>query len=283
MEELPKGRSGSAAAEVAQDAARLAGRILVERFGQVKQVTFKGRGNVVTDVDKEVEVEVIALLQREYPGMSILGEESAARAQGTGGPPGAGKGYTWIVDPLDGTRNYASGIPHYSVVVALARDGEPVVGVNHDPVRDELFFAERGKGAFLNGQRIRVSQRTALDDCIFGSDLSYQNEGAANGLKLLVGLWPGMQTVRIMGSAALGLSWAACGRVDLFFHHQLEPWDQVAGILLAQEAGGVATDRTGQPAALRSDGIIATSPALLREFLCKTDGMAWRNPTHRKA
>lgn len=283
MEELPKGRSGSTAAEVAQDAARLAGRILVERFGQVKQVTSKGRGNVVTDVDKEVEGEVIALLQREYPGMSILGEESAAPAQGTGGLPGAGKGYTWIVDPLDGTRNYASGIPHYSVVVALARDGEPVVGVNHDPVRDELFFAERGKGAFLNGQRIRVSQRTALDDCIFGSDLSYQNEGAANGLKLLVGLWPGMQTVRIMGSAALGLSWAACGRVDLFFHHQLEPWDQVAGILLAQEAGGVATDRTGQPAALRSDGIIATSPALLREFLRKTDGMTWRKPTHREA
>lgn len=283
MEELPKGRSGSTAAEVAQDAARLAGRILVERFGQVKQVTSKGRGNVVTDVDKEVEGEVIALLQREYPGMSILGEESAAPAQGTGGLPGAGKGYTWIVDPLDGTRNYASGIPHYSVVVALARDGEPVVGVNHDPVRDELFFAERGKGAFLNGQRIRVSQRTALDDCIFGSDLSYQNEGAANGLKLLVGLWPGMQTVRIMGSAALGLSWAACGRVDLFFHHQLEPWDQVAGILLAQEAGGVATDRTGRPAALRSDGIIATSPALLREFLRKTDGMTWRKPTHREA
>jgi myo-inositol-1(or 4)-monophosphatase len=169
------------------------------------------------------------------------------------------------------------------VVVALALDGEPVVGVNHDPVRDELFFAERGKGAFLNGQRIQVSKHRALEECIFGSDLSYQNEGAANGLKLLTALWPGMQTVRIMGSAALGLSWAACGRVDLFFHHQLEPWDQVAGILLAQEAGGVATDRTGQPVGLRSDGIVATSPALLREFLRKTEGMAWRKPTHRRA
>jgi fructose-1,6-bisphosphatase/inositol monophosphatase family enzyme len=265
------------AAEVARSAARLAGRILVERFGKVKQVTYKGRGNVVTEVDKDVEAEVIALLSREYPDMPILGEESG------GPPPQAGGGFTWIVDPLDGTRNYASGIPHYSVVVALALDGEPVVGVNHDPVRDELFFAERGKGAFLNGQRIQVSKHRALEECIFGSDLSYQNEGAANGLKLLTALWPGMQTVRIMGSAALGLSWAACGRVDLFFHHQLEPWDQVAGILLAQEAGGVATDRTGQPVGLRSDGIVATSPALLREFLRKTEGMAWRKPTHRRA
>ena len=196
MTDLPRATSGRPAVDVARDAATLAGDILLRRFDQVKHVAFKGRGNVVTDVDTEVEAAVAAFLRREYPDMGFLGEETAGSREDDG--------YVWIVDPLDGTRNYASGIPFYSVVVALAVDGEPVVGVNYDPTRGEMFVAEKGRGAFLNGARLEVSKRTALEDSIIGMDLSYSEYGGANGLDVLREIWPDMQTARIMGSAALG-------------------------------------------------------------------------------
>ena len=272
---IPKSTSGKSALDVAREAARLAGKTLVERFSGVIDVSFKGRGNIVTDVDTQVEGQVLELLGREYPDMAQVGEESAGGSVDTG--------YVWIVDPLDGTRNYASGIPFFSVVVGLALDGEVLVGVNYDPLRDDMFEAERGKGAFLNGRRLRVSEKAALEDCIIGMDLSYNNEGAVNGMEVITSIWPGMQTARIMGSSALGISYAAAGLTDLYFHHQLEPWDQVAGLLLVREAGGVITDRTGRPAELYSDGLLASNATLHAEFMRKTDGMAWRRPTHMLA
>ena len=273
MRDIPKSKSGRTAAEVARQAALKAGEMLVERFHEVKRVSFKGRGNIVTDVDTAVEKEVLAILRREFPDMETLGEESA------GASPD--EGYVWIVDPLDGTRNYASGIPFYSVVVGLALDGETLVGVNYDPAREEMFEAEKDRGAFLNGDPIEVSDRSAIADCIIGMDLSYNNEGAINGLDVVRSIWPGMQTARIMGSSALGISYAAAGRIDLYFHHRLEPWDQVAGMLLVEEAGGVITDRNGKRAGLYSDGLVASNPTLHAEFMRKTEGARWRNPTDR--
>ena len=111
-------------------------------------------------------------------------------------------------------------------------------------------------------------------------DMSYNNEGAANGLDVVRDIWPDMQTARIIGSAAMGISYAAAGLTDLYFHHQLEPWDQVAGLLLVEEAGGVITDRTGKRAGLYSDGLVASNAGLHTEFMRRTDGMAWRRPTH---
>ena len=271
MTGIPRSASGKSAAQVAREAALRAGEILVQRFRTSINVSYKGRGNIVTDVDTEVEEEVLDILRREYPDMGLLGEESAGKRADTG--------YVWIVDPLDGTRNYASGIPFFSTVIGLALDGEVLVGVNYDPVRGDLFEAERGGGAFLNGERAAVSERTELADSIIGTDLSYNNRGAANGLEVVREIWPGMQTARIMGSAALGLSYAATGLTDLYFHHQLEPWDQVAGLLLAEEAGGVVTDRTGRRAGLYSDGIVVSSRALHTEFMRRTEGMAWREST----
>ena len=275
MDGIPESTSGRTAREVAREVALRAGEILVDRFRGVRRVSFKGRGNIVTDVDTEVEGEVLAVLRREFPNMGMLGEESAG--------PKADVGYVWIVDPLDGTRNYASGIPFFSTVVGLARDGEPLVGVNYDPVSNEMFEAEKGEGAFLNGEPIRVSERTALADCIVGMDLSYQDQGAANGLDIVRSIWPGMQTARIMGSSALGISYAAAGLTDLYFHHRLEPWDQVAGMLLVEEAGGVITDRTGRRAGLYSDGLVASNAGLLAEFMRRTADMAWRKPDQRTA
>ena len=273
MTAIPPSASGKPAVEVAREAASLAGAILLRRFDDVKRVAFKGRGNVVTDVDTEVEAALSDFLRREYPDMGFLGEETAGSPEDDG--------FVWIVDPLDGTRNYASGIPFYSIVVALAADGEPVVGVNYDPAREEMFVAEKGRGAWLNGARLEVSSRTALEDSIIGLDLSYSEYGGANGLDVLRAIWPDMQTARIMGSAALGLSYAAAGRTDLYFHHGLEPWDQAAGLLLVREAGGIVTDRTGAPATLRSDGLVASNKTLHAEFMSRTEGMAWRESSRK--
>jgi myo-inositol-1(or 4)-monophosphatase len=259
--------------QVAREVAVKAGETLLKRFHGAKKISFKGRGNIVTDVDTEVESEILGVLRDEYPDMGLLGEESHGDR--------ADAGYVWIVDPLDGTRNYASGIPFFSVVAGLALDGEVLVGVNYDPWRHEMFSAERGKGAFLNDEPIHVSQKSTIEESIVGMDLSYNNEGAVNGLAVIVSIWPGMQTARIMGSAALGISYAAAGRTDLYFNHQLEPWDQVAGILLVEEAGGIITDRTGKRAGLYSDGLIASNATLHAEFMRKTEGMAWRRPTHK--
>ena len=273
MQAIPTSATGQTAVEVAREAALVAGQMLVDRFHEVKQITEKGRGNIVTDVDTAVEAEVISLISKEYPDMGVLGEESA-------GVP-ADSGYVWVIDPLDGTRNYASGVPFFSVVVGLALDGEVLVGVNYDPMRKEMFHAEKGHGAFLNDEPIRVSEKTSIDECLLGLDLSYNNQGAANGLGVILSIWPGMQTARIMGSAALGISYAAAGRTDLYFHHQLEPWDQIAGLLLVREAGGVVTDRTGGRAGLYSDGVVASSSVLHADFMRRTDGLPWRAPTHK--
>ena len=275
MEDIPIGSSGRSAAEVARAAALKAGEILMDRLDTVKEVSFKGRGNIVTDVDMEVEREVFTLLAAEYPDAALLGEESAKVR--------ADEGLAWIVDPLDGTRNYASGIPIFSTVVGLALDGEVLVGVNYDPARNDMFEAEKGGGAYHNGEPIHVSETSALEDSILGMDLSYNNEGAVNGLDVIREIWPDMQTARIIGSAAMGISYAAAGLTDLYFHHQLEPWDQVAGLLLVEEAGGVVTDRTGKRAGLYSDGLVASNAALHGEFMRRTDGMAWRRPTHALA
>ena len=269
----PIGINGRLAIDIAQDAARTAGTILKAEFGGIRNISYKGRGNIVTEMDTKVESAIFEILGKEFPKMHLIGEESAS-----GNIPA--KGYSWIVDPLDGTRNYASGIPFFSVVIGLVHDGEVLLGVNYDPMLDEMFSATRGEGAFLNGQTLSVGGGKTLDQCILGMDMSYNNEGAANGLEVIKSIWPGMQTLRVNGSSALGISYVAAGRTDLYFNHQLAPWDQVAGLILIEEAGGVSTDRSGHRATINSDGIIATNQSLLNQFMEATDGMNWRKTTH---
>jgi myo-inositol-1(or 4)-monophosphatase len=253
---------------VAIDAARRAGHIIQDRFLTPKTVSFKGPANPVTDVDLAAEQAVLGVLRTEYPHFSILSEESP--------PLDTGSPFTWVVDPLDGTRNYAAGIPHFCVVVALAYRDEMVLGVTYDPVREELFTAQWGKGAFLNGRPIAVSSKLELAQALLGFDLGYVDEAAGLALDMVRALWPGVQSMRLMGSSALGLAYAAAGRVDLYFHHSLAPWDVASGLLLVQEAGGLVVDRQGQPAALRTPSVIASSPRLIEGFLQATEGLAWR-------
>ena len=268
----PVSASGRSAIDVALEASGIAGSILTSRFGSPGTVTSKGRGNVVTTVDVATEEAVADILHREYPAVPILGEESGHQTD-------VNQGWAWIVDPIDGTRNFASSVPHFSSVIALAHDGDVVAAVTHDPIRGETFHALRGQGAFLNGRRISVAGHKHLADGILGLDLSYSDGGAADQLRLVLDLWPGMQTVRILGSAALGLAYVAAGRFHVFFHHKLEPWDQAAGLLLVAEAGGVVTDRHGRPASLTSDGTIAASPTIHAEFINLIASSAWTTHT----
>ena len=269
MADIPRSRSGKEVGEVALPLLRKAGALLLDRFHDEKDVREKGRANIVTDVDFAAEALILECLRAEYPDFRILAEESGE--SGSADSP-----YVWIVDPVDGTRNYAIGVPYFATTIALARDGEVIYGATYDPSRDEMFEARRGGGATCNGRPLRVSNRTSLSMATLATDMGYNDAMAGFALQLLDRLWPGMQAVRIMGSAALGLAYAASGRADIYFHHCLAPWDIAAGVLIAQEAGAVVTDRNGAPISLESPSIIVANEALKDEFLRITEGLPWR-------
>jgi len=260
--DIPVSVSGRAAIEVAVQAVREAGEVIMERFPGSKSISYKeGRSNVVTDVDLLAEERIITVLRREYPDHGIMTEESDDI---DGSSP-----YTWIIDPIDGTRNYAYGIPHFCVALALARDEEVVLGIIYDPVRGELFRAEQGSGAYLNDAPIAVSSRESLSVSLAAFDLGYDSDIGQKMLKVAGALWPEVAAVRVMGSAALGLAYVACGRLDLYFHFSLYPWDLAAGIVLIGEAGGAVTEMEGGTVGIRSRTVVAANRDIHRDFIGK--------------
>ena len=254
--------------DVALRVAEEAGQTLMDRLHTEKEVSYKGRANLVSDVDKLVERRVIEELRGEFPDAGILAEESEAVPTTSG--------YTWIIDPLDGTRNYVLGIPFFCVIIALAKDDDVLLGLTYDPVRREMFQAVKGGGAFLNGSPINVSRKTELEDALLSYDLGYVDEKASKAIELVLHLWPNIQGTRMMGSAGLGLAYAACGRTDMYFHHNLAAWDLATSLVLVPEAGGVITDKYATLASLRSESVIASGSVLHGRFLEATDGLAWR-------
>ena len=174
--------------------AQEAGNTLLDRLHSEKEVSFKGRADLVSDVDLQSERQIIATLESEFPGAGFLAEESKA-VEGS-------SGYTWVIDPLDGTRNYVMGIPFFSLVIALAKGNETLVGLTCDPVRQEMFHAVKGQGAFLNGDPISVSSKTNLEQALLGYDLGYVDEKASTAIEMILNLWPNVQGTRILGSAA---------------------------------------------------------------------------------
>ena len=273
----PAGTSGRTALEVAEEASRAAGRIIMDRFvaatgaepAQTVQVGYKEPDHIVTDVDHEAERTIIEILAREFPGYGVLAEESGRTA-------GRGE-FTWVVDPLDGTRNFAAGIPHFAVSIALARGDDVLLGLIYDPARDELFHAEAGRGAYLNGVRVAVSDVESLERSIVGFDIGPIDEKAGRLLNLLRELWREILAIRILGSATLGYAYAAAGRVQLYAHHHQAPWDVAAGLLLVREAGGVVTDLQGAQARMESTAAAAGNETLHAQFMAATEGSAWRD------
>ena len=268
---LPLAADGRNAMEVALEATRTAGEIIRNGWDSDKQITFKGRADIVTDIDVAAEKAVLEILTGAFPDFGILAEESQ--------PVAGASSYRWVVDPLDGTRNYAHSIPHFCTIVALAEGDDIIAGVVYDPMREETFTASLGNGAFLNGVPIKVSETTELSRSLLSFDLGYVDEKAALAIDMLRSLWPGMYSVRLMGSAGLGVAYAASGRVDLFFHHSLSPWDIAAGLILAKEAGGRVVDRQGNDAGLFTPSVICSSATLIEGFLNATDGLPWRTAT----
>ncbi|MFO8102483.1 MAG: inositol monophosphatase family protein [Dehalococcoidia bacterium] len=234
---------------IATQAARESGRILKDYYYQTKRIESKGNRNLLTEVDLLSEKNILKILHDEFPDHSILCEESGENEK-------AGE-YQWIVDPLDGTTNYAFGIGHFCVSVALARDDEVLLGVIYDPLRDELFRAQKGEGAYLNDSPIAPAGERDLRTKLVGFDLGYSDSASREMLSRANQAWHPEVTFRLMGSAALGITYVACGRLDIYFHRSIYPWDIAAAVMLIREAGGEIIDGEGNPATLWSKRVIA--------------------------
>ncbi len=268
---LPLSSSGKPPLEVAFDMAYAAGRVLLDHFKRGHhEISVKGRGNIVTEADLAAESVILERLREEFPEHAILSEESGAEARLEETP------WLWVVDPLDGSRNFASGIGHFAVNIALCYGIEPVVAVTFDPVRNERFWATKDRGAFVNDRKLSGSRAASVAESVLGLDLGYSDERGKAMLGLGYDIFPNVQTVRVLGSAALGLAYAAAGRFDLYVHSLLFPWDIAPGILLVREAGGVITDRDGGAVSIHSEGVVAGAAGAHADFWRLAAGRPWR-------
>jgi myo-inositol-1(or 4)-monophosphatase len=238
---------------VALEGAREAGRMLRDELGRARRIRFKGSPtNLVTEMDARAEAMIVDRLRRHFPDDGVLAEERGAS-------PGT-SGRRWIIDPLDGTTNYAHGVPVFAVSIALEVGGRVTVGVIYDPNHEELFSAERGAGAFLNGARLSVSPTATLDESLLATGFPYNiREDPRNNLAEYGAFSLRSQGVRRMGSAVLYLAYVAAGRVDGYWELRLGAWDVAAGGLLVDEAGGRVTNLTGGPLDLETPEIVASN------------------------
>ena len=231
----------SALLKVMSDAARKAARGLNRDFGELAelQVSKKGAADFVSAADLKAEQAIFESLQKSRPGYGFLGEER-------GMIEGTDKTHTWIVDPLDGTTNFLHAIPHFAINIALQREGVVVAAVTFNPITNELFWAEKGKGCFVNDKRLRVAGRKHLDESVLGTGIPFLGHGQhARFLKELHQISQRVAGVRRFGAASLDLAYVAAGRLDGFWERDLKPWDIAAGLLMIQEAGGKVTDMDG--------------------------------------
>lgn len=226
--------------ETAVGACKAAGAFLREGLGRDKNVQHKGEINLVTKMDRESEDTIIRIISEAFPDDDILAEEGSTERRGTA--------RLWVVDPLDGTTNYAHNYPVFAVSIALLVEGEAVVGAVYDPMRDELFTAKKGRGARLGREPIRVSSSSCVDKSLLATGFPYNlRREPGNLLEHFERFLLRAQAVRRDGSAALNLCYVAAGRFDGFWETGLYPWDLVAGALIIQEAGGQVTDYYGRP------------------------------------
>lgn len=244
--------------KIAIKAAREAGHLLMKNYGKVS-VRYKEDRSIVTKSDIESEKIIKEILQRKFPDYSFLGEESGKEKRISR--------YTWIVDPLDGTTNYIIRNPFFDVSIALAHKEEPILGVVYYPFQDELFYAERGKGAYLNNKRISVSKQGDIEDSIICFCNAPDNESAERMSRIFSEIKLVNNKLRQIGAGALELSYVACGRVEAFFMVKLNPWDVAAGALLVKEAGGVLTDFYGRSFSINSKDILASNGKIHKDLL----------------
>jgi len=245
-------------------AAHRAGRGLKRDLGEVEhlQVSLKGPRNFVTAADRKAEAIVREELAKARPDYGFLGEEGGAHT-------GADQTHRFIVDPLDGTTNFLHGIPHFAVSIGLERAGVIVAGVVYNPANDELFVAERGKGAFLNDKRLRVAARARMAEAIVACGMPHYGRGGDLALARaeIAGAQREFAGLRRYGAAALDLAWVAAGRLDAYWERDLSPWDMAAGSLLVREAGGFVSDCDGGEDMFKKGQIVAGNDTMHRELL----------------
>ncbi len=238
--------------EIALHAAREGGRILMQKFGRVLRVEHKGEVDLVTEADRAAEQAIVAAIRGTFPRHDILAEEADYGCFGSR--------YRWIIDPLDGTTNYAHGFPWFAVSIGLEVEGEIVLGVVYNPFHQELFVAERGRGAFLNDIQIRVSSVASLDAALLATGFPYDRKhSAVNNYDHFVNFQQTAQACRRAGSASLDLAYLAAGRLDGFWEMKLKPWDVAAGKVLVEEAGGRISDFDGSPLDIKGKECLASN------------------------
>ncbi len=246
---------------LAKKAARQAGGCILKHY-ESPEIMEKESHNLVTAADLESEAMITGMIHEKFPDHALLAEEGR---QDTA----LGSEHLWIIDPLDGTNNYAHHFPHFCVSIAYAKSGQLQVGVVYDPVREEMFSAARGAGAQLNGKPIAVSAARNLQQALVGTGFYYERGFIMDlTLKKIRDLFKtNIHGIRRTGAAALDLSWIAAGRLDAFFEYRLSPWDFAAAALIIQEAGGRIINRCGQPLTLNSKGIVAANGHLMEPLL----------------
>ena len=246
-------------------ACRKAAKILIRDFGEVEklQVSLKGPADFVTVSDKKVEKILIDELQRARPNYSILSEEIGLIKKD--------EEFKWIIDPIDGTTNFLHGIPHFGISIGLERNKEIICGIIYDPIKDEMFFAEKGNGSYLNNQRMRVSSRSKLMDCIIftgGPTYKSNDEDKRLSLKEYEKFSAKVGTpLRKMGSASLDMAYVAAGRCDGFWQRNLNYWDIAAGIILVKEAGGFVMDFNGNDEYIENKNILVTNSKINEQMI----------------
>jgi myo-inositol-1(or 4)-monophosphatase len=247
--------------QTAIDAATEAGRLLLENIDNITTIELKSTEiNLVTDLDKRSEKLIIDMIQSRFPDHDILAEESGAR--------NLRSDTRWIIDPLDGTTNYAHGLPIFCVTIGIEFKGEIIAGVIYDPSRDELYTTERGSGAFLNGKRLRVTDEDKLISSLLITGFPYTiKDNPYNAIGHFCNFVKKSQGIRRLGSAAIDLAYIARGIADGFWEVWLHPWDMAAGILLIREAGGTVSDFDGKPMNVYTPNIIATNGKIHEEML----------------
>lgn len=243
-------------------AAYRAGRALVRDFGEVEQlqVSKKGPSDFVSNADLRAETILYEELSAAKPDIAFLMEELGVK-----GDPKATR--RWIVDPLDGTLNFLHALPHFAISIALEEEGEITAGIVYDPIKDEMFWAANGDGAFLNSRRLRVSSRSKMETALFATGIPWASRNDhATFSKQLAAIMPKVAGIRRWGVASLDLAYVAAGRFDGFWESQLLPWDIAAGIILVREAGGLVTELDGGKNMVKTGSILASNSNLYEEL-----------------
>ncbi|MBN2014799.1 MAG: inositol monophosphatase [Candidatus Altiarchaeota archaeon] len=250
--------------EAAIKAAREAGRIQLEKYGKVS-LKYKKDKTIVTEADVESEERIIAILKKDFPDYSILGEES--------GLTRTSSDYMWVIDPLDGTTNYSVQNPFFDVSIALTRKSEPIMGVVYYPSQDEMFYAEKGRGAYMNDERIKVSNKEKIEESV----LTFCHASDRESVEKMSNVWRTWKLlnpkVRQIGAGALEMAYVACGRTECFLMIKMNSWDVAAGTVLIREAGGKVTDLEGKEFTIDSTDILASNGRLhdkLLKLICSS-------------